>query len=181
MLVEGESDAVVVRILLRHRGIEDAEVVSMGGVTNVRTHLRAVATGGDEPVVLGLVDAPEERFARRALRSRGIDVTTRDDLEGHGFFVCDVDLEDELLRSVGPPGVERALDDLGDLLRFRTFQKQPEWRGRPLHDQLHRFAGSGSGRKVRLAERLAEALTPESTPPPLARLVERAGRKCPLD
>ncbi len=181
VLVEGESDAVVVRILLRRRGIADVDVVSMGGVTNVRTHLRALAADGDEPLVLGLVDAPEERFALRALRSRGREVRTRGDLAREGFFVCDVDLEDELLRAVGPAGVERALDALGDLPRFRTFQKQPEWRDRSRHDQLHRFAGSGSGRKVRLAERLADSLTPETTPPVLRRLVDRAGGKWALD
>lgn len=181
VLVEGESDAVVVGVLLQQRGIEDVEVVSMGGVTNVRTFLRAVASRGGDPVVLGLVDAPEERFARRALRDRGRDISTRDDLERLGFFVCDVDLEDELLRALGPAAVERALDDLGDLGRFRTFQKQPEWRDRSRHDQLHRFAGSGSGRKVRLAERLAEALTPETTPLVLRRIVDRAGQNCALD
>jgi hypothetical protein len=64
-----------------------------------------------------------------------------------------------------------AVTELGELGRFRTFQNQPEWRDRTIEDQLHRFAGSGSGRKLRLAEALAARLTPTSTPKPLRRLV----------
>ena len=62
---------------------------------------------------------------------------------------------------------------MGHLDRFRTFQYQPEWRDRSLTDQLHRFAGSGSGRKVALAERLAVRLDAATTPPPLAGLLDR--------
>lgn len=175
VLVEGRSDAAVVEHLAATRGIDTADgavrVIAMGGITNVRTHLLRAAR---EPAVrvLGLCDAPEERFVVRALQDCGRPVATRDEMAAEGFFVCVRDLEDELLRALGPEAVESALSEIGQLGGFRTFQRQPEWRDRELHDQLHRFAGSGSGRKLLLAERLARQLTPVTTPRPLAHLVD---------
>ena len=176
VLVEGRSDAVVVEALAAARGLDTTDggvrVVAMGGVTNIRSHLLRHADQADVHV-LGLCDAPEERYVVRALREAGRPVTCRAEMGALGFFVCVRDLEDELLRALGPEAVEDALSELGDLGRLRTFQRQPEWRGRPLPDQLHRFAGSGSGRKLALAARLARRLTPATTPPPLAALVDR--------
>jgi hypothetical protein len=172
VLVEGASDAAVVRVLCRARGLVDAEVHvrDMGGVTNVGRHLRAL--DGSTPV-LGLCDAPEERFVIRALRRAGQDIGDRVGLERLGFWVCDRDLEDELIRALGADQVVAALEELGEADRFRAFQGQPQWRGRPVADQLRRFAGTTSGRKLTFARRLAEQLTPPTTPPPLAGLVDR--------
>jgi hypothetical protein len=171
VLVEGASDAAVVRVLCAARGLDesDVDVRGMGGVTNVGRHLRDL----DETTrVFGLCDAPEERFVVRALRRAGKDVATRDDLEHLGFWVCDRDLEEELIRALGPSLVETLLEELGEIERFRAFQRQPQWRDRPVGDQLRRFAGTASGRKLILARRLAEALTPATTPRPLVRLVD---------
>jgi hypothetical protein len=175
VLVEGASDAAVVRVLCAVRGLarDDVDVRAMGGVTNVRHHLRALPGGAR---VLGLYDAPEERFVVRALRAEGYDVTDGGDLAGLGFGVCDRDLEDELIRALGPPRVEEVLAGLGELDRFRAFQHQPQWRGRDVSEQLRRFAGTTSGRKLLLARRLAEELTPETTPAPLAALVDAIER-----
>jgi len=175
VLVEGASDAAVVRVLCEARGVDPAavEVRDMGGVTNVGRHLREL----DGTVrVLGLYDAPEERFVVRGLRSTGRDVSTRDDLRHLGFVVCDRDLEDELIRALGTERVESVLAELGELDRFRAFQRQPQWRDRDLTDQLHRFAGTASGRKLLLARRLAEELSPSTTPAPLTSLVEQIVR-----
>jgi hypothetical protein len=176
VLVEGASDAAAVRVLCRARGIvESADtfaVVDMGGVTNIGRHLRALGLRDPSRRVLGVCDAPEERFFIRALQREGVEVETRADLEALGFVVCDRDLEDELIRALGPSRVEDALAELGDLDRFRTFQGQPEWRERPPAEQLHRFAGTRSGRKLVLAQRLASDLSPDETPSPLRLLVE---------
>jgi hypothetical protein len=175
VLVEGASDAAVVGVLCEARGVDPAsvEVRNMGGVTNVGRHLREL---DGTARVLGLYDAPEERFVVRGLRSTGRDVTTRDDLHRLGFVVCDRDLEDELIRALGPARVEHVLAELGELERFRAFQRQPQWRGRDLADQLHRFAGTASGRKLLLARRLAEHLSPATTPAPLTTLVDQIAR-----
>jgi hypothetical protein len=175
VLVEGPSDVASLRTLAAARGLDeerhDFELVSMGGVTNVRHHLTRLSAAAPEVRVAGLCDAPEERYVAGALRAQGVVVETRADLEREGFFVCERDLEEEVIRALGPESVEVALADLRLLDRFRTFQRQPEWRDQPLADQLRRFAGVASGRKVLLAEELAGLLTPANTPHPLARLL----------
>jgi hypothetical protein len=88
-------------------------------------------------------------------------------MERLGFFVCERDLEDELIRAVGPERVQEIVEANGDLGAWRTFQRQPEWRGRPAGDQLRRFMGSGGRRKLRYASFLVEALEPGATPRPL--------------
>jgi hypothetical protein len=70
--------------------------------------------------------------------------------------VCSADLEDELIRALGVVSVEQVVEAQGDLGSFRTLQKQPEWRGRTTEQQLRRFMGSGSGRKIRYARLLVE-------------------------
>jgi hypothetical protein len=172
VLVEGASDAAVVRVLCDGRGVdpETVDLRDMGGVTNVGHHLRELDGSAR---VLGLYDAPEERFVIRGLRSTGRDVSTREDLRRLGFVVCDRDLEDELIRALGPARVESILAELGELERFRAFQRQPQWRGRDVSDQLHRFAGTASGRKLLLARRLAEELSPATIPAPLISLVDQ--------
>jgi hypothetical protein len=175
VLVEGASDAAVVRVLCEARGIdlEAVDVHAMGGVTNVGHHLRRLTDGAQ---VLGLYDAPEERFVLRALRHEGYDVGEGTELSGLGFVMCDRDLEDELIRALGPERVEDALAELGELDRFRAFQRQPQWRGRPVTQQLRRFAGTASGRKLLLARRLAQLLDASTTPPPLADLLDQVER-----
>ena len=73
------------------------------------------------------------------------------------MFVCDPDLEAELIRAVGVDRALGVLDRHGDLRSFRTLQKQEAWRGRPVADQLHRFLGAGARRKLRDARLLADA------------------------
>lgn len=161
VLVEGESDAVVVRLLAARRAIP-LDVVAMGGVTNARRYAEKQQAADPDVVLLGLCDARERRFLERLRPALA------------GVFVCDPDLEAELIGCLGPTVVEEALDELGDLGRFRTFQGQPEWRGREAADQLRRFAGAGAGRKRLLAERLAVRLTPATTPAVLAALLDVA-------
>ena len=133
----------------------------MGGITNVSAYVARLRRERSDAVLLGVCDERERRFMERE-RPELADV-----------YVCVRDLEDELIRAVGPDTVVELLDELAELGRFRTFQEQPEWRGQPLHDQLRRFAGTRSGRKAVFAGRLAAELTDGSLPGPLARLRER--------
>lgn len=170
VLVEGRSDAVVVERLLSAHGLRGVRVEVMDGVTNVERALSALEPQ-DLGRAAGLFDATESRFVQRALARRSVPVEGPEALPRAGFFACEADLEDELIRSLGTAAVMAAIAELGELARFRTFQNQPEWRGRPLDAQLRRFAGAGSGRKERLAAALAARLTPDTTPPPLAALL----------
>ena len=157
VLVEGTSDKVAVETLAARRGrdlaAEGVAVVPIGGAHAVA---RYVERFGDVPVT-GLCDAGEAAAFERAL--------------SEGFFVCDVDLEDELIRALGVDTVLRIVEEHGDLRSFRTLQKQSAWRGRATHEQLRRFMGSGGRRKIRYARFLVEALDPQQVPAPLAGLL----------
>lgn len=176
VLVEGRSDQRAVETLAARRGrdlaAEGVLVVPMGGATNLRHALGEVHLARGAVRVAGLCDSAEEGFVRRVLRSFGMGPTADGDtLATWGFFVCDADLEDELIRAVGTAGVESILAAESDLLSFRRFQRQPAHRGRPVDRQLHRFLGTRAGRKARYAALLADALDLARVPTPLGALL----------
>jgi hypothetical protein len=92
-------------------------------------------------------------------------------LETLGFFACDADLEDELIRALGASAVERLLDEEGELESFRVFQSQPAQRGRTTEAHLRRFLGTRSGRKVRYGALLVASLPLDRVPQPLERVL----------
>ena len=95
-----------------------------------------------------LCDAAEEDYFRRALRRAGIGARDcRAAMEAVGFFVCTLDLEDELIRALGTGAVEGIIAAQGELRSLRTLQRQPAQRGRPAQDQLRRFMSGRSGSK----------------------------------
>jgi hypothetical protein len=163
VLVEGTSDSRAVETLARRRGrdlrAEGVAVVSMGGYGNLP---RLLGLYRDVRVV-GLYDVGEERHFLRAL-----ECADRDALERAGFYACTRDLEDELTRAVGPAGMERVLAEQGELRAFRTYQRQPAHRQRPLEEQLHGFMWN---RKQKYAVLLVEALDLERVPRPLDRVL----------
>jgi hypothetical protein len=69
--------------------------------------------------------------------------------------------------------VEQVVEAQGELGSFRTFQRQPAQRERSVHEQLHRFMGTRSGRKSRYARVLVDALDLANVPEPLDRLLGR--------
>ena len=82
----------------------------------------------------------EEGAFRRALERAGLGVELdRAGMERLGFFVCDRDLEDELIRSLGDGGVEEIFAAHGKLGSFRTYQKRPAHRERAIEEQLRGF------------------------------------------
>ena len=172
VLVEGTSDQIALETLAERRGrdlgAEGVEIVPMGGAHSIASFLARYGRRGLDVRLAGLCDAGEERDFARALERAGYGADlTRTDLERLGFFVCEADLEDELIRALGPDEVQRLLEANGDLGPFRTLQKQPAWNGRETHEQLRRFMGSGGRRKLRYARLLVEALALDRVPRPL--------------
>ncbi len=172
VLVEGVSDQRAVEALARRRGRNlDAErisVVPMGGATNIGHFLRRLGAAGAGLRLAGLCDAGEEGSFRRKLEQAGLGSSlTRSEMERLGFYVCVADLEDELIRALGVSAAERVIERAGELELFRKFQKQPAWRGRPGAEQLRRFLGTHSGRKIETAALLVEALDLTRVPRPL--------------
>jgi hypothetical protein len=173
ILVEGVSDQRAVEAAARRRGrdlaSEGIDVVPIGGAQAIRRYLGRYGPAGLDVRLAGLCDAGEEGDYRIGLERAGLGAgLTREAMERLGFGVCDADLEDELIRALGTRLVEEVLAVHGDLGSFRTLQKQPAWRGRPVHEQLRRFMGSGGSRKVRYAQVLVGALDAERIPRPLA-------------
>lgn len=169
VLVEGLSDRRAVEALARRRGrdldAEDVSIVPIGGAQAIGSRLAGLAP---DVRLAGLCDAGEEHHFQRGLERAGLGSgLTRAGMEQLGFYVCDADLEDELIRALGADAVQDIVEAHGDLRSFRTFQKQPQWQGRPTAAQLRRFMGSGSRRKVRYAQLLVEALEPDQVPRPL--------------
>jgi Overcoming lysogenization defect protein-like, TOPRIM domain len=155
VLVEGISDRLALETLASRRGI-DVSIVDMGGAHAIRRFLERYA----DTRVVGLCDERERNVFARAGVER--------------FEVCVADLEDELIRALGPERVEEALE-AHDRNALRTFRKQPQWRGRPLHDQLRRFLCSSDRRKLRYVPVLTSLAEDEGVvPPPLAAALEAA-------
>jgi hypothetical protein len=177
VLVEGLSDRAAVEALATRRGrdlrAEGVFTVPMGGATNLGHFLDLLGPGGRDVRLAGLCDAAEAPGFRRSLQRAGLQRAgpAGDFLDRIGFFVCVADLEDELIRSLGTARVEQVVEDQGELGPLRTFSKQPAQRERTREQQLRRFMGTRSGRKIRYARALAEALDPARVPEPLARLL----------
>jgi hypothetical protein len=172
VLVEGISDQRALETLALRRGRDlDAEgitIVPIGGAQSIGRFLSRFGPQGIDVRLAGLCDAGEEGEFRRGLERAGLGTDlTRADMESLGFYVCEADLEDELIRALGAATVEQIADVQGDLGSFRTLQKQPAWQGRRTEDQLRRFMGSGARRKIRYARLLVEALDLTRVPRPL--------------
>lgn len=163
ILVEGITDRIALEAVAAKLGLDlvaaGVEIVPIGGAQAIR---RATAQYDGERVV-GLCDAGEERYFRRVL--------------GAAAYVCTADLEDELIRALGPLEVEEVVAAQGDLETFRSFQNQPAWRGRPVEAQLRRWVQASDGRNKRYPPLLVAALEPERIPRPLVDLLESAGHR----
>jgi Overcoming lysogenization defect protein-like, TOPRIM domain len=181
VLVEGISDRIAVDTLASRCGRDlDAEgvaVIPIGGAQAIGRYVDLYGPRGLGLTLAGLCDSGEERDFRRGLERGGLGTeVTRQGMEALGFYVCDADLEDELIRALGSDEVERVVSANGDLKPFRTLQKQPEWRDRPTDEQLRRFMGSGGRRKIRYARFLVEALELTQVPRPLDLLLSSLER-----
>jgi hypothetical protein len=176
ILVEGVSDQLALEALARRRGrnleAEGITIVPMGGATNIRRFLDVYGPQGFDIRLAGLYDAGEQGDFKRALERAGFGSDlTRGDMERLGFYACQADLEEELIRALGAAAVERVIDAQDELTSLRSLQNQPAWRGRKVEEQLRRFFGSKGSRKSRFGALLVEALDLTQVPRPLDRVL----------
>jgi len=172
ILVEGVSDQRAVEALAARRernlDAEGISIVAMGGSKSFGNFLERFGPRGLNLTVAGLYDAGEVDDFRRGLSRAGLGSDlTQAEMEALGFYVCDADLEDELIRALGTATVEQIVDEQGEMRSFRTLQKQPAQQGRTTHAQLRRFMGSRGGRKIQYAPVLVDALDLDRVPRPL--------------
>ena len=176
VFVEGISDQRALEALAVRMGSDleraGVAIVQIGGATNIWRYLKLYRTHHPDVNVGGLCDANQERAFRRALAQFGFGSDlSRAEMESIGFFVCDADLEDELIRSLGVERVLEIIEDEGELQSFRTYQKQPAHSARTLEEQVHGFMWN---RKFRYARLLVDALDLERVPRPLAAALAHA-------
>ncbi|MEU5635202.1 TOPRIM nucleotidyl transferase/hydrolase domain-containing protein [Streptomyces rishiriensis] len=163
VLVEGLSDLAAVEALAVGRGrdlaAEGVCVMPMGGAMSVGRYAALLGPAGLGLRLIGLCDEREKPFF-----DRGLDPTWTPRPRIH---VCTADLEDELIRALGPARVEQIVEAEDELRAWRTFVRQPAQYGRPREQQLRRFMGTKKGRKIRYGRVLVEALAPDRAPAPL--------------
>lgn len=175
VLLEGVSDIAALTAVAKTRTVDlqHVRLVDLAGVTNVRRELSQLHRTSSDVEILGLCDAPETRFVEQALNEIGRTVRDTSDLATYGFFICNADLEEELIRALGTDHTVAVIEQLGLDAKLATLRQQPAWQDRPLAEQLHRFCGVASGRKELLAGALAAALDPDEVPEPLEALLDR--------
>lgn len=183
VFVEGDSDREALTSLAARLGRDLADegvsIVPMGGASAIGefldNHLTDSLRSG--AALGGLCDHAEvPRFVQALGRAGlGVDLSVPE-MESLGFYVCVRDLEDELILSLGPETVQQVIAEQGESRSFRRFQNQPPWRGRPIQDQVRRFIGTRSGRKLRYGREMVEALDLSRVPRPLAGVLAHIGQ-----
>ncbi len=181
VLVEGLSDKAAIDALAKRRGRnlcdERITIVAIGGATKIWGFLDLLGPLGLDVKLSGLCDIREERHFRRALQRAGFGLNlTKSDMETIGFYVCDADLEDELIRSLGVDKMLEVIAAQGDLGRFHLFRRQPEWQEQSSQAQLRRWLGTTAHRKISYAPLLVNALNLDRVPAPLEQLLARLAR-----
>jgi hypothetical protein len=177
VLVEGVSDQRAIEALARRRKrdleAEGVAVIPTAGATNIGRFLDLVGPNGHDVSLVGLCDKGEEAEFGRAVEAAGIGaVTDRTDLESFGFYVCEIDLEDELVRALGAETMVELIQSQGQLRRFRSFQNQPAQRHKTIEAQIWRWLGN---HKIRYAPLMVDALEPDRVPRPLLGVLDRLG------
>lgn len=178
VLVEGWSDQAALEALAPRMGMNlramAVFVLPIGGATNARRFAVHFGMQGLGLRLAGLYDLAEERHFLRAVSGGTANpALRRTDAESLGFYACSEDLEDEMIRSLGPEAVERVIAAEGEIGAFRRFQVQPAQHGRPVDAHLRRFMGTRAGRKIRYGTLLAAALDLGNIPSPLSKLLSR--------
>ncbi len=166
VLLEGPSDVAAVNALAASDGRDLAAegicVLPMGGAMAVGKFAELLGPSGLGLRLTGLCDLLERDYYVRGWARAGSDP--------QDFFVCDADLEDELIRALGTDTVQELIREQGDVRPLETFLQQPAQRNRTPQQQLRRFLGTKKGRKIHYGRVLVEALPPDRIPGPLAGL-----------
>jgi len=176
VLVEGWSDQAAVETLAHRVGLNleamAIVVLPIGGATNARRFAARFGMQGLRLRLAGLYDLPEERhFLRAVSEDMPAPALSQSDAASLGFYACNEDLEDEMIRALGPEAVEQVIAAEGETGAFRRFQVQPAQHGRSVEAHLRRFMGTRAGRKIRYGALLAAALDLGNIPSPLSQLL----------
>ncbi|HEX9766050.1 MAG TPA: sucrase ferredoxin [Nitriliruptorales bacterium] len=173
ILVEGVSDKRAIEALASRLGrdLDDEAIVviPIAGATNLTRFLDLLGPSGHDVPLSGLCDEGEAVLFQEALAQAGLGTS----LEAQGFHVCRADLEDELIRALGPNRMLELMASQGDQRGFRSFQVQPAQRSKTIEEQLVRWLGN---HKIRYAPLMVAALDLYAVPAPLRGVLDRWDR-----
>lgn len=175
VLLESANDVAAVQVFARKLEIDTsaAEFVNLQGTTNIGRIMKDIRQVRSDADVVGLCDAADTRSAEKALNDDGLPVQDATDLPMYGFFVCERDLEDELIRALGADAARTALLNSGLASKFDALRTQPEWADKSIAEQVDKFCHSASGRKELAAAVLADAVPADAIPEPVSMLLDR--------
>ena len=168
--------------MARRRGwdlrAEGVLTLPIGGVTNLGAFIQVLGpcrgSASGWPVC---AMPPRWHYARRALRTGrpGRQTSPSAGLEARGFFVCDADLEDELIRALGTPACRgRSSRRRASSTRFAGSRGSPPNGDAVLNAQLRRFLGTRARRKVRYGSLLIDAMALAHVPRALGLVIAHA-------
>jgi energy-coupling factor transporter ATP-binding protein EcfA2 len=170
ILVEGFSDFLALQRLAalagRNLDGEAVALIALEGESLFKHYLDLFGPGGLELDLRGLCDLDAESSWISRLAATGYPVSDRGSLTTNGFFVCDPDLEAELVDALGAVQVEQVLDEDGAHASFEAFAAENA--GVAVEELQRRFIKKD---KIRWAPLLATRLTAQSIPNPIAELL----------
>jgi hypothetical protein len=178
ILVEGISDVLAIRAMAiragRNLDAEGITLLSLEGGGGLDSYVKLLGPSGLGLELLGLCDADQEGQWAKWLEAAGLGHSLdRAKMEAIGFFVCDRDLEDELIRAVSVADVIQLIANEGEDAAFKAFIKAPAHSSKAPDDQIRSFFGK-SGRKARYAPLLVDATPSGSEPRSLQEVLSRA-------
>jgi hypothetical protein len=134
-------------------------------------YLTLLGPNGLDLSLCGLCDLDAESEWRAKLQAVGLNATSRAALNSQGFYVCDIDLEDELIRAHGSTAVQSIIALEGEARKFSAFASQLPNRSLTLSEQLTEFVRKS---KTRWSPKLVSELSAASMPSPLRDVLANA-------
>jgi putative ATP-dependent endonuclease of the OLD family len=175
ILVEGFSDFLATRVLAATLGVElDAagvSLISLDGADVFVHYLRLFGPGGLDLDLRGLCDADHEEEWQSRLTQAGIPITDRQTMNAAGFYICDPDLEAELLGALDTDRVAAVIAADGGQALFDSYANQPAQQGRSTEELQLGFVQKPKA-KIRWAPLIAAEMNSEEVPAPLRSLLE---------
>lgn len=133
MFVEGPADRLAILSLARKNNLSldsrGVSVIALNGADILTWFLKLFGPTGFQLPVCGMCDLDHAPQWSKCLEDSGLGKNrSQADMEKIGFFVCDRDLEDELVKALGDAKVIQAINENGDTKAWNVFCQQPTYK-----------------------------------------------------
>jgi predicted ATP-dependent endonuclease of OLD family len=176
MFVEGPSDRLAILSLAKKNNLSldslGVSVIALNGAGILTWFLKLFGPTGFQLPVCGICDLDHLSQWSKVLENLGLGKSlSRSEMEKIGFFVCDRDMEDELVKALGDAAVLQAIDENGDTQDWNVFCQQPNNKTLARAAQIRAFLAAK--RKVIYAPILVSKLS-ATVPRPLQQVLDFA-------